>query len=123
MKKVVMISLAVVVLFASAIVSHKVFAGKSIENKTYSHLESVGYAQEDIEDIEIKHSFVNKVLGYNEWRIFVEFEKEPDIIFAFTYRDDQIMRQGITSHVTQLSKEEIYEYDRKFDNGELKNRS
>ncbi len=121
MKKIVMISLAVV-LFASAIVSHKVFAGKSIENKTYSHLESLGYVQEDIEDIEIKHSFVNKVLGYNEWRIFVEFEKEPDIIFAFTYRDDQIMRQGITSRVTQLSKEEIYEYDRKFDNGELKNR-
>ncbi len=115
------ISLGIIAVFVLAIVSYKVVAGNSIAEKTYSYLETVGYTQTDMEDIEIKHSFINKVLGYNEWRIFIEFKKEPDIIFAFTYRENQIIRQGIKSNITQLEKEEIYEYDRKFDNGELKN--
>ncbi len=121
MKKKIIISLGIIVVLMLAIVSHKLVVGNGLTEKTYSHLESVGYTQNDIEDIEIKHSFINKFLGYNEWRIFVEFKKEPDIIFAFTYRDNQIIRQGIKSNIAQLEKEEIYEYDRKFDNGELKN--
>ncbi len=121
MKKKIIISIVIIVVLVLAIISHKVVAGNSIKEKTYYHLETVGYTPNDIEDIEIKHSFINKVLGYNEWRIFVEFKKEPNIIFAFTYRDSQIIRQGIKSKITQLEKEEIYEYDRKFDNGELKN--
>ena len=27
----------------------------------------------DISDVEIKHSFLNRLLSYNEWRIFVTF--------------------------------------------------
>ena len=121
MKKKLKISLGIILVLALAIVSYKLIANKSIKDKTYSHLETIGYTQNDIDNVEIKHSFINKLLGYNEWRIFVEFESEPDIIFAFTYRDKQIIRQGITSKVTQLDIAEIEEYDSKFDNGELKN--
>ena len=121
MKKKLKISLGMILVIALAIVSYKLIASNSIKDKTYSHLETIGYTQNDIDNVEIKHSFINKLLGYNEWRIFVEFESEPDIIFAFTYRDKQIIRQGITSKVTQLDIAEIEEYDSKFDNGELKN--
>ncbi len=121
MKKKIIVIFGMMVVFALAIVSHKVVVGNRIQEETYLYLETIGYTQNDIEDIDIKHSFINKVLGYNEWRIFVEFEKEPHIIFAFTYRNDQMIRQGITSEITQLSKEEIEEYDRRFENGELKN--
>ncbi|MCH1949670.1 hypothetical protein MCJ35_10710 [Enterocloster sp. OA13] len=121
MKKKLKISLGIILVLALAIVSYKLIASNSIKDKTYSHLETIGYTQNDIDNVEIKHSFLNKLLGYNEWRIFVEFESEPDIIFAFTYRDKQIIRQGITSKVTQLDIAEIEEYDSKFDNGELKN--
>ena len=121
MKKKLKISLGIILVLALAIVSYKLMANNSIKDKTYSHLETIGYTQNDIDNVEIKHSFINKLLGYNEWRIFVEFESEPDIIFAFTYRDKQIIRQGITSKVTQLDIAEIEEYDSKFDNGELKN--
>lgn len=121
MKKKIKISLGIILVLALAIVSYKHIASNSIKDKTYSHLETIGYTQNDIDNVEIKHSFLNKLLGYNEWRIFVEFESEPDIIFAFTYRDKQIIRQGITSKVTQLDIAEIEEYDSKFDNGELKN--
>ncbi len=121
MKKKIIIPIGIIALLVLAIVSYKFVAVNSITDKTYAHLETVGYTQTDIEDIEVKHSFINKVLGYNEWRIFVEFKKEPDIIFAFTYRDNEIIRQGIKSNITQLEKEEVYEYDIMFDNGELKN--
>ena len=121
MKKKLKISLGIILVLALAIVSYKLIASNSIKDKTYSHLETIGYTQNDIDNIEIKHSFLNKLLGYNEWRIFVEFESEPNIIFAFTYRDKQIIRQGITSKVTQLDIAEIEEYDSTFDNGELKN--
>lgn len=120
MRKGIAIFLSILMLVLLVSCSNSVSESR-VKEKTYSHLETVGYTQNDIEDIEIKHSFINKVLGYNEWRIFVEFKKEPDIVFAFTYRDNQIIRQGIKSNITQLEKEEIYEYDRKFDNGELKN--
>ncbi|MBS6953338.1 MAG: hypothetical protein KH230_08885 [Enterocloster asparagiformis] len=121
MKKKLKISLGMILVIALAIVSYKLIASNSIKDKTYSHLETIGYTQNDIDNVEIKHSFINKLLGYNEWRIFVEFESEPDIIFAFTYRDRQIIRQGITSKVTQLDIAKIEEYDSKFDNGELRN--
>ena len=121
MKKKLKISLGMILVIALAIVSYKLIASNSIKDKTYSHLETIGYTQNDIDNVEIKHSFINKLLGYNEWRIFVEFESEPDIIFAFTYRDKQIIRQGITSKVTQLDIAKIEEYDSKFDNGELRN--
>ncbi len=120
MRKGVAIFLSILMLVLLAGCSNSV-SESQVKEKTYSHLETIGYTQTDIADIEIEHSFANKILGYNEWRIFVEFKKEPDIIFAFTYRDDQIIRQGIKSNIAQLEKEEIYEYDRKFDNGELKN--
>ncbi len=93
----------------------------NVESKTYEYLETQGYTKDDIKDIEIDHSAVNKILGYNEWRIFVEFVREPDIIFAFTYRDGEIVRQGIKSNTRQLNKDEIQAYDEKFDSGELKN--
>ncbi len=121
MNKKFLITLGIVAIIALSTVSYKLVVGNNIKHKTYQHLKTVGYTQNDIKNIEIKHSFINKILSYNEWRIFVEFEKEPDIIFAFTYRNSKIIRQGITSIITQLEKEEIYEYDRKFDNRELKN--
>ena len=84
-------------------------------------LETKGYTKSDISNMEIKHSFLNKILFYNEWIILVEFESESDIIFAFTYRNKEIIKQGVTSD-DLLDKDEIREYDEKFKNGELKNK-
>ncbi len=92
-----------------------------VEGMTYDYLETQGYTKDDIKEIEIDHSVMNTILGYNEWRIHVEFKSEPDIMFAFAYRDDEIIRQGIKSDIRQLEKDEIKAYDEKFDNGELKN--
>lgn len=119
MKKKLIVLLALLLVFTGIVASYKVIARNEIENKTYEFLKNKGYTRSDISDIETKHSFTNKLLGYNEWRIFVEFESEPDIIFAFTYRNHEIIRQGVTGN-SSLNKDEILDYENKLDNGKLK---
>ncbi len=114
MKKLILLIMAVLLILTMVSCNES-----NVEGKTYEYLETQGYTKDDIQSLQVDHSFVNKLLGYNEWRIFVEFKSEPDIIFAFTYRDGEIIRQGIKSDMRQLDKDEIKAYDEKFDNGEL----
>lgn len=89
---------------------------KFITTYTYTELEYRGYTAQDVKEIEIKHSYLNRILGYNEWRILVEFEKIPEILFCFTYRDDKIVFQGVSSEPL-LDKESILDYSERFKMG------
>ena len=91
---------------------------KFITTYTYTELEYRGYDAQDVNEIEIKHSYLNRILGYNEWRISVEFEKIPDIFFWFTYRDNKIIFQGVSSDPL-LDKEAVLDYSERFKNGTL----
>ena len=91
---------------------------KFIRTYTYTELEYRGYTAQDVNEIEIAHSYLNRILGYNEWRVSVEFKKEPDIFFWFTYRDGQIIFQGVSSE-PMLDKEAVLIYSEKFKNGTL----
>ncbi len=119
-KKILAVLAICLICLTAAIVSYKLVAGKQIRERTYAHLETLGYTQDDIEHIEVKHAFLNKLLGYNEWRIFVKFHCEPDILFAFTYREREIVKQGTASETEQLNVDEIRKYNTMFENGELK---
>ncbi len=120
-KKWLWIILAVAIVIAvGGIAIFKEVAGNKIERKTYEYLRDKGYTNNEIDDVEVMHSFINKLLGYNEWRIFVEFETEEDIIFAFTYRNNEIIRQGVKCENYQLTKEEIQDYENRFETGQLK---
>lgn len=109
MKKIIIAFLTIAIIFIGSVTSYKVIAGNKIEDKTYAFLETKGYIKDDILDLDIKHSFINKLLSFNEWRIFVTFKNEPDIAFAFTYRNEKIIRQGISS-TPPLDKDEILYY-------------
>ena len=91
---------------------------KFIKTYTYTELEYRGYTAQDVSEIKIKHSYLNRLLSYNEWRISVEFEKEPNILFWFTYRDNKIIFQGVSSE-PMLDKESILDYSKRFKNGTL----
>jgi len=91
---------------------------KFIKTYTYTELENRGYTAQDVSEIKINHSYLNKILSYNEWRISVEFEKEPDILFWFTYRDNKIVFQGVSSEAL-LDKESTLDYSERFKNGTL----
>lgn len=91
---------------------------KFIKTYTYTELEYRGYTAQDVREIKIKHSYLNRILSYNEWRISVEFEKEPDVSFWFTYRDNKIIFQGVSSE-PMLEKESVLDYSERFKNGTL----
>ena len=118
MKKKIVLFCLVLCLITGAMMTYKAVGGMFVRNKTYAFLEERGYTKNDISDVEIKHSFLNKFLSYNEWRIFVTFQKEPNIVFAFTHRNGEILRQGVSS-TPMLEKDEILAYKEMFDHGEL----
>lgn len=107
------IILFIVVLSLNVFVQQKFF-----KTYTYTELENRGYTTQDIKEIKINHSYLNRILSYNEWRISVEFEKEPDILFWFTYRDNKIIFQGVSSE-PMLDKESILDYSERFKDGTL----
>ena len=91
---------------------------KFIKTYTFTELEYRGYTAQDVSEIKIMHSYLNRILSYNEWRISVEFVEEPNVLFWFTYRDGKIIFQGVSSE-PMLAKEAILDYSERFKNGTL----
>ena len=117
-KKALIIGAVVLVAIVFALSLNVFVMQKFIKTYTYAELENRGYTAQDVSEIIIKHSYLNRILSYNEWIISVEFKKEPDILFQFTYRDDKIIFQGVSSE-PMLDKEEILDYSERFKNGTL----
>ena len=117
-KKVLMATIIALVVLAAALCLNVFVQQKFINAYTYTELEYRGYTAQEIDEIKINHSYLNRLLGYNEWRISVEFVKVPDVLFWFTYRDNKIIFQGVSS-VPMLDKEAILDYSERFKNGTL----
>ncbi len=120
MKKKVLIGTIIIILlvFIVGLCLNVLIQRKFIKTYTYTELENRGYIAQDVSEIKINHSYLNKILSYNEWRISVEFKKEPDILFWFTYRDDKIIFQGVSSE-PMLDKESILDYSERYKKGTL----
>ncbi len=117
-KKALIIGLVVLLIIVFVFSLNVFVMQKFIKTNTYTELEYRGYATQDVSEVKIKHSYLNRILSYDEWIISVEFKKEPGVLFQFTYRDDKIIFQGVTSE-PMLDKEEILDYSEKFKNGTL----
>ena len=117
-KKTLIISAAVLVLIGFALSLNVFVMRKFIKTYTYTELECRGYTAQDVSEIKIEHSYLNRILSYDEWIISVEFKKEPDILFLFTYRDEKIIFEGVSSE-PMLDKEEIFDYSEKYKKGTL----
>ena len=109
---------AVLILVAVVLCLNVIVQQKFIKTYTYTELEYRGYTAQDVGEIKINHSYINRILGYNEWRISVEFIEEPNVLFWFTYRDDKIVFQGVSSE-PMLDKEAVLDYSERFKNGTL----
>ena len=117
-KKAFIIGVVVLVVIVFALNLNVFVVKKFIKTYTYAELENRGYTAQDVSEIKIKHSYLNRILSYNEWIISVEFKKEPDVLFRFTYRNDKIIFEGVSSE-PMLDKEEILDYSERFKNGTL----
>ena len=116
--KAFIIGVVVLVVIVFALNLNVFVVKKFIKTYTYAELENRGYTAQDVSEIIIKHSYLNRILSYNEWIISVEFKKEPDVLFRFTYRNDKIIFEGVSSE-PMLDKEEILDYSERFKNGTL----
>lgn len=96
-KKAFIIGVVVLVVIVFALNLNVFVVKKFIKTYTYAELENRGYTAQDVSEIIIKHSYLNRILSYNEWIISVEFKKEPDVLFRFTYRNDKIIFEGVSS--------------------------
>lgn len=53
---------------------------KQIYSKTLSYLTTQGgYKEEEIEEIQVTHSFMSKIFSYDEWGIKAVFKDEPSV--------------------------------------------
>lgn len=68
----------------------------NLENKMWDYLEQENYSETDIQSLEVKHSFMNILLSYNEWTIEVVYEDEPTSVYKYTLRDGSIVESGVS---------------------------
>ncbi len=68
----------------------------TIENKMWDYLKQENYSETDIQSIEVKHSFANILLSYNEWIINVVYEDEPTSVYKYTLKDGNIVESGVS---------------------------
>ena len=72
---------------------------KKTEKLMREYLDKQGYTAEEIQEIDVNHSFLNIVLSYNEWTIHVRYADEPDAIYIYTNKNGQIIDSGVSGSV------------------------
>ena len=99
MKKKIFIIVTSILVIITLTCSIYVFGGtKNVEKLMWEYLENKGYVTEQIENIDVKHSFLNIILSYNEWTIKVQYVDEPNAIYIYTIKDGQIKDAGISDY-------------------------
>lgn len=68
----------------------------TIENKMWDYLNQENYSETDVQSIEVKHSFANILLSYNEWIIDVVYGDEPTSVYSYTLKDGNIVESGVS---------------------------
>jgi len=113
------IAIGIVVLgLAIGLVIYPIVYKETIKDYTRNYVVEQGYSIQSIKNIDVWHSYSAKILGYNEWRIYVELKKEPNMFFWFTYRDGNIIYQGLSSE-PMMDKSMVIQYSDKFKDGTL----
>lgn len=80
---------------------------KTRHEATLSYLkEDRGYKQNEINRVDVDHSFLSLLLSYQPWSIKVVFKDEPDAIYYYHY-EDGVMSQGGLSGSTP---DELYHH-------------
>jgi len=97
MKKKIVIGLSI--LLVMIILGDFLYVGigkTTIENKMWDYLKQENYSETDIQSIEVKHSFANILLSYNEWTIDVVYVDEPTSIYKYTLKNGNIVESGLS---------------------------
>lgn len=120
-KKTIIVIMGILLVLSVMLCLNVLVRQKFIKTYTYTEIEHRGYTSKDVKCIRIDHSYFRRILGFNEWRISVEFEKEPDVFFWFTFKGGKIIFEGVSSE-PMIDKDAVIEYSEKFKSGKLLNR-
>lgn len=98
-KKLMIISVAVVIFLVVAGIVYVWQGSEMVEVQTHSYLLDKGYTNADIATIEVKHSFKNLILSYDEWTSTVVFTDEPKVRYHFAWKDNAIVEAGVSGEI------------------------
>ena len=120
MKKKVIIIGAVAAIIVSGLCLNVIISKGKVERETYKFIASKGYSEEAIKELNIEHSYINRLLGYNEWRISATFKERDDLSFWFSYKNKGIYIEGVTEQSKPVdNKEDVIYYLDSFKDGTL----
>ncbi len=103
-KKTILVIICIVMtIFITSIIYVTVGANKA-KRLINNYLDEKGYSQDEIQSIDVKHSFLNVILSYQEWSIAVVYSDEPTSIYYYHMNGDKISEGGV-SGIT--NKEEL----------------
>ncbi len=88
---------------------------KKFHSLTEIHLIERGYSKEDINSIEVSHSYLARILSYEEWNISVAFKDEPEAIYYYSYRNNKVEQSGVSGRLN----DGIYDHDENPDENDM----
>lgn len=97
----------VCILIVTTVVATNLYIGfesRQLKARMWEYLRQEGYRETDIQSVKVKHSFVNKILSYGEWKIAVVYADEPESTYTYALRDGKIREGGVS---TTLEKEAL----------------
>lgn len=86
--------------------------GKNIENRMWDYLKENGYEEAEIKSVDVKHSFMNVLLSYNEWIVDVVFEDEPTSVYKYTMKDGAIVQSGVSGTTNKEDLQHTVDVDK-----------
>lgn len=99
-KKSIIITAVVIIAIAAIDIAYVSLGAELVEVQTHSYLLDNGYTNADISTIDVKHSFVNLILSYDEWTSIVVFMDDPAIQYHFTWEDNAISSTGVSGEIS-----------------------
>ena len=93
-KKIILGTLSSVAVIAIACTIYVVTGSASREKSVSEYLQTRGYSVSEIRSIKVQHSFLNIILGYQEWGAMVEFEDEPAVFYHYGFGKNAEVSQG-----------------------------
>jgi len=90
------LAIGILVFLFSAGMLYTSVGSRSVGQKAWEYLESKGYAQQDIQSLKVRHSFLNLLLSYHEWTVEVIYADEPASQYDFYLQDGVILGGGVS---------------------------
>lgn len=94
LKNIVYILIACVLLMTMG--GYVIIGSNNVETKAWDYLENKGYQEDEIQSLEVTHSFLNIILSYDEWKIKVVYADEPTSTYSYRIVDDEIIEGGVS---------------------------